>query len=275
MPLIDAHSHVWRLDRGDYGWLEAGGPALAPINRDFEPADYPADMRRIVVQAAPSLAETDFLLGLAADEPRIVGVVGWVDLSRPSAIEHLTTRAADPILKGVRPMLQDIADTEWLEREARDDAVRALIDLGLRFDALVGTRHLPMLARFATRYPDLPLVIDHAAKPATGLQPEWREGMQALAAIPHVHCKLSGLLTEFTDTQLDDPLPALTEITGLLLDWFGPERLMWGSDWPVLTLAASYDRWQQLTVDVLSALPEAQRDAILGGTAANFYGVAV
>ena len=282
MQVIDAHCHFWRLSRGDYGWLSGEGGPLAPIRRDFLPADYPQDhdrdypaaTRLIVVQAAPTLAETDFLLALASRQPRIAGVVGWVDLSAPEAARDLRHRAANPHFKGVRPMLQDIADTDWLARRARPDALAALRDLGLRLDALVTARHLPMLAGFARQHDDLPLVIEHAAKPQPGLPGDWAAGMQALAAIPHVHCKLSGLLTEFSAGDLRDPLPVLREILTRLLDWFGADRLIWGSDWPVLTLAAPYGEWRGLTDALLAGLAPGERAAILRRNAARFYGIA-
>ncbi|MBA4492402.1 amidohydrolase [Paracoccus sp. S1E-3] len=273
MDIIDAHCHFWRLDRGDYGWLAGEGGPLAPIRRDFLPQDYPGEGRLIVVQAAPTLAETDFLLDLAKDDPRIAGVVGWADLSDPAAPEALAERAADPAFKGVRPMLQDIAETDWLIERARPEAIAALIRLDLRFDALVTARHLPMLARFAQKYPDLPLVIDHAAKMQPRGVDDWRQGMQALAAIPHLRCKLSGLLTELTPEGLAAPLDALRPVVADLLDWFGPERLIWGSDWPVVTLAAGYAEWRDLTAELLAGLTEAERAAIMGGNAALFYGV--
>ncbi len=273
MQVIDAHCHFWQLSRGDYDWLAGQGGPLAPIRRDFLPADYPGDARLIVVQAAPTLAETDFLLALAARQPRIAGVVGWVDLAAPHAVEDLRIRAANPHFKGVRPMLQDIADTDWLERHARPEALAALRDLGLRLDALVTTRHLPMLARFAQAHADLPLVIDHAAKPQPGCGDEWAQGMRDLAALTHAHCKLSGLMTELAPKDLRNPLPALRAILGRLLDWFGADRLIWGSDWPVLTLACAYPDWRELTESLLENLSHAERNAILHGNAARFYGV--
>lgn len=274
MQVIDAHCHFWRLGRGDYGWLDGEGGPLAPIRRDFTPADYPGEARLIVVQAAPTPEETDFLLSLADTDPRIAGVVGWVDLAGPGAEAALAARAAHPKFRGVRPMLQDIAATEWILTAPRAGALAALTGLGLRFDALVQVRHLPALARFARANPDLPVVIDHAAKPQPGDPTAWAEGMKALAAIPQVHCKLSGLLTELAPADLHAPLPALRAIVLPLIDWFGPERLIWGSDWPVLTLAADYARWRDLTEALFAGLDTGERAAILGGNAARFYGVA-
>jgi len=273
MQIIDAHCHFWQLSRGDYGWLDGEGGPLAPIRRDFLPADYPAeDTRLIVVQAAPTLAETDFLLSLADNDPRIAGVVGWVDMSDPASVETLRTRAKNPAFKGIRPMLQDIADTDWLLTAPRADVLSTLRDLGLRFDALVTERHLPGLLRFAGREAGLPLVVDHAAKPQPGDRSGWEEGLRALSALPHVHCKLSGLLTEFSPEMLKDPLAGLRPIFDRLLDWFGPERLIWGSDWPVLTLAAGYEEWRSLTEELLGGLSAGEQAAIMAGNAARFYG---
>lgn len=273
MDLIDAHCHFWQLSRGDYDWLDGQGGPLHPIRRDFVPDDYPADARLIVVQAAATTAETDYMLSLAAADPRIVGVVGWVDLAAQDAPEQIRNRAELSVFKGVRPMLQDIADTDWLEYSVQPATIAAIIDAGLRFDALVTPRHLPMLGRFADRHVDLPLIIDHAAKPQPGHRDEWANGMGRLAALPHVHCKLSGLLTELAPQDLANPLPALRAIFDPILDWFGPQRLVWGSDWPVLTLAASYQDWRDLTGQLLEGLTDSERQAILSDNAARFYGV--
>lgn len=274
MTIVDAHCHFWRLDRGDYGWLAAADAALDPIRRDFDPDAYPAAARLIAVQAAPTVAETAFLLDLARRDARIRGVVGWVDLSDAAAEATLDRLARDPLLRGVRPMLQDIADTDWLRDTARPDALQALADRGLCLDALVTSRHLPMLHAVAARHPDLPVVIDHAAKPQPGQRDDWAAGLQALAGLPHVHCKLSGLLTELAPADRADPLPALRDIVAPLIDWFGPDRLIWGSDWPVLTLAASWQDWRDLTDALLSDLDPAARAAVMGGNAARVYGVA-
>ncbi|MDO5641102.1 MAG: amidohydrolase family protein [Paracoccus sp. (in: a-proteobacteria)] len=264
-PPIDAHCHFWRLDRGDYGWLDGQGGPLAPIRRDFAPADYPGAGGLIAVQAAPTLAETEYLLAL--EDARILGVVGWVDLADDGAADQLHRLAANPRLRAIRPMLQDIADSDWLISAPQARALAALCDLGLCFDALVTARHLPALARFAAANPGLRIVIDHAAKPQSPDDPEWLAGMAALARLPGVHCKLSGLMTELSE-------PAdIARVFAHLLEWFGPDRLIWGSDWPVVTLAAPFSAWQGLTDDLLAGLTPGARGAILGGNAARFYGV--
>lgn len=291
MDGFDAHCHFWAPARGDYGWLDEGGPELGPLRRDFQPAELAAlngDAAVIAVQAAPSEAETRYLLGLAAAHPRIVGVVGWIDLSDPAAAGRLEVLAADPRLKGVRPMLQDLPDDGWIATAPHPAALAALVRLGLRFDALVMPRHLAALDRFVTANPGLPVVIDHAAKPhlarggtgggTGGEDGGWADGMARLARHPHIHCKLSGLLTEMSPAQRATPetaLAVLRPVMDRLLDWFGPARLIWGSDWPVLTLAASHARWVEITAALLDGLSLEERRAILGGNGARFYGVEV
>ncbi|CUA98818.1 amidohydrolase family protein [Pannonibacter indicus] len=281
MERIDAHCHFWRPARGDYGWLEEGGPALDPLRRDFLPADLASlngNRRVVVVQAAPSEAETLFLLELAKDAPQIAGVVGWVDLTDPLAEDRLARMAADKRLKGIRPMLQDIADPDWILTAPEACVIAAMVRLGLRFDALVKEPQLAAITRFAAACPDLPLVIDHAAKPAVaeGLSAHWKHHMKALAADTRIVCKLSGLLTEIRPSCPQDVQAAtalLQPVMDHLLEWFGPERLMWGSDWPVLTLAGSHGFWEEVTERLTGGLSADDRAALLGGTAIRFYGL--
>ncbi|MEF2554172.1 amidohydrolase family protein [Aurantimonas sp. A2-1-M11] len=287
---IDAHCHAWRLSRGDYHWLQADDdPALSAIRRDFAPADLrplsaEAEIGRVVlVQAAESDAETDFLLDLARENDEIAGVVGWVDLSSPGGAARIETLASQPALTSLRPMLQDIADPDWLLTAPEADALAALDRSGLRFDALVLPVHLSRLLVFCRDHPDLPVIIDHAAKPALGAPSHdprhalWQEGMARLARETACRCKLSGLLTEMRADQREtaaDALAVLRPVFDRLLEWFGPERLVWGSDWPVLTLAASHARWVEITRALLYPLSEPERAAILGGNARGFYGLA-
>lgn len=274
---IDAHCHFWDPSRGDYGWLDAGPPTLDPLRRVFTPDDLAAlnqSRRVIAVQAADSVAETRYLLDLAARHPLIAGVVGWVDLTRIETVETLADLARNPRLKGIRPMLQDLAEDDWITTRPDPSVLRSVHDLGLRFDALVFARHLPHLARFAAAWPDLPMVIDHCAKPRMApLDPAWTDGMTTMAAFPQVHCKLSGLLTELPEPLRtpDSALAVLRPVVDEVLRLFGPHRLLWGSDWPVLTLAGSHDLWEHLTDRLLEGLTPEERQAILGGNAVKFY----
>ena len=286
---IDAHQHFWRLARGDYGWLRRDVPALQPLFRDFLPDDLQPSMRRhhvaqtVLVQAAASEAETEFLLELAGAHDWIGGVVGWVDLSRRDAVDTLQRWSHDPKFKGVRPMLQDLPDADWIARMPHPDAVQALMDLGLRFDALVKPAQLAPLLEFVRRHPGLPVVVDHAAKPilSAGWDADWvarwEHDMAALAAHPQVTCKLSGLLTEADASQnraLPDAIDAVRPVWDRLLAWFGPGRLMWGSDWPVLNLAADFDRWIAVCDALIGTLPPAEQARIWHDNASRFYALA-
>lgn len=281
MEILDAHCHFWMPGRGDYGWLDTGGPDLAPLRRNFLPDELAAQgvtAGVIAVQAAPTEAETHYLLSLAAQHSWIRGVVGWVDLADPASANRLAGMAANPRLVGLRPMLQDLPEDDWLLRYPHPAALSAIETLGLRFDALVQPRHLGPLARFTALHPHLPIVIDHAAKPdlATGLDAGWAESMARLAGQRNVSCKFSGLLTEMAPETLTSPeavLAVLRPLFARLLDWFGPARLLWGSDWPVLTLAASYAEWRALTEALLEGLSTSEKQAILGGNACRFYGL--
>ena len=286
---VDAHQHCWRPARGDYGWLRAGVPALAPLLRDFGPSDLQPLLtaqqvaQTVLVQAAPSEAETDYLLGLARTHDFIAGVVGWVDLSRADAVATLQRWARQPKFKGVRPMLQDLPDASWIARAPHPDAMRALLQLGLRFDAPVQPWHLAPLLQFLQAWPALPVMIDHAAKPqlAAGWRAawadDWRVGLAAIARHPQLMCKFSGLLTEAASADcrtVDTTVATLQPVWHHLLMHFGPGRLVWGSDWPVLTLAADYARWVAVSDALISSLPAADQVAVWAGNARRFYGLA-
>lgn len=270
---IDAHQHFWRIARGDYGWLT---PQLAPLYRDFDPSDIEPLLRScgidrtILVQAAPTVAETEFMLDIAARTPFVAGVVGWVDFDSPRAPDDITRLAADRHLVGIRPMVQDIADDDWLVRPSHRPVFEALIAHGLVFDALVLPRHLSRLHIVLERHPRLTTVIDHGAKPEIrhGKIEPWHADMTRLAAFPNVTCKLSGLVTEARPQwTIDDLQPYAAH----LLAAFGAERLIFGSDWPVCTLATSYEQWHDVANRLLPALTEAERAAVFGGNAARIY----
>jgi L-fuconolactonase len=271
---IDSHQHFWRLDRGDYGWLI---PGVGPIYRDYLPDDLSPHLARagvaatILVQAAPTLDETRFLLHLAREHTFIAGVVGWVDFEHADVGEHISDLAGDSKLVGLRPMIQDIADPVWMLRTELEPAFEAMVDHGLVFDALVRTVHLPALRELATRYPDLKMVLNHGAKPpiAAGDLGEWKRGIATLARETPLVCKLSGLVTEAGSA---DPV-VLAECVDHLLASFGPKRMMWGSDWPVCELACSYETWCATTRKLLERLSAAERDAIHSGVARNTYGI--
>lgn len=279
---IDAHQHYWQLGRSDYAWM---AEPHAAIRRDFMPRDLAPLLRTagiagtVLVQADATARETDFLLEVAAVTPGVLGVVGWVDFTAVDAVAEVERRAAQKPICGLRPMLEFIDDPDWILQPAFDAVFRAMIRCGLRFDALIHPPHLPALLTLARRYPDLSIVIDHGAKPKIaawrdqrGGAESWGAGLRALAGCPNVWCKLSGLLTEAgRDWQAGDLLPYMI----VLRDLFGPERLIWGSDWPVMTLAGSYAEWLDLTAQVLHGLTPEEDAAIRGGNALRFYGLQV
>jgi L-fuconolactonase len=272
---IDAHQHYWDPARGDYGWLT---PELKILYRTFGPADLKplretaGIERTVVVQAAQTLDETRYLLDMARNEPSIAGVVGWVPLLSPTAPDTIETLAREPKFKGVRPMLQDLPDDAWIANPALAPAIEALIAHDLAFDALIYTRHVEHIETFAARFPTLRVVVDHGAKPpirdgSAGYQ-LWADAITRLAALPHIHCKLSGLATEASAGWTEDTLRPYVEH---LLTAFGPTRLMWGSDWPVLDLNGDYLLWHSVATTLLASLSEAEREAVFGGNAAAFY----
>ena len=273
MSRIDAHQHYWSLSRGDYGWLT---PALSPIYRDFGPADLKpllADHgigRTIAVQAAPTEAETRFLLDIAEREDSVAGVVGWTDFEAADAPEAIARLSADRKLAGLRPMVHDIADPRWLEGPALSAAFEAMTAHRLVFDALLKPRHLEPMLRVVERHPELSVVIDHGAKPdlVSGDLEQWRHGIAALARHRQVVCKLSGLVTEAAPGWTVATLRPAVEH---LLDCFEPQRLLWGSDWPVVTLACDYRRWFETAEALLAGLSATEREAVFGGNAARIY----
>jgi L-fuconolactonase len=272
-PIIDAHQHFWRIGEHDCVWPHSG---LRDIHRDFEAVELKTlagavGVRgSVLVQSQPSDRDTDYLLALAAEEPFVQAVVGWVDLASPTAPARIAELASHPKFRGVRPMLQALAQDSWILDPSLQPALSAMVEHGLSLDALVQPRHLPHLLAFAERHPELPMVIDHAAKPAIGRGEiaGWREGLQSLAALPHVHCKLSGLLTECAPGQ---GVEHLRPYVDHLLEMFGCERLMWGSDWPVLNLSGDYAGWLAMAQDLVRGSGDKAVAWVFARSARGFY----
>jgi L-fuconolactonase len=270
--IVDAHQHFWDPARAGYPWLT---DELAAIRRRFAPEDLaPHLLRRgvdgtVVVQARASLDETRELLALAAGVPWLLGVVGWVDLTDPE-VGDVLAELCEGALVGVRHQVHDEPDSSWLLRADVRRGLAAVERAGLVYDLLVRERELPAALAVARAHPGLRLVVDHLAKPPlrSGDIHAWADGMAALAGLPNVHCKLSGLVTEVETWTASGLRPYLERALG----WFGPERSLFGSDWPVCLLAASYDDVVDL---VLSALGASERAAVMGETATRVYGLAV
>lgn len=271
---IDAHQHLWNPARGDYGWMR--GEAVAAINRPILPGDLAPHLRKhgisktVLVQAAPSVEETEYMLGLADATDWIAKVVGWVDFGDSSQLAHMERLSRHPKFAGLRPMIQDIPDVGWMLKPEVQWAYEAMIRLDLTFDALGFPRHLDNFLRLFERYPTLRAVIDHGMKPQIrdGAFDEWAKKIAAIAARTNVFCKISGLANEAGPGWTAEGLkPYVAHLIGC----FGPDRLMWGSDWPVLELAGSYDGWFSVAQGLV---PPAMSEQIFGGTAARFYRIA-
>jgi len=273
---IDGHQHFWTTQREDYGWLT---PDLETLYKDFTPDDLQPLLEQagvdhtVLVQAAATTDETRYLLGIAECHSIVSGVVGWVDMDSPTeAIEALDEFVHHPKFVGIRPMIQDIEDPAWIDRPELGIVLDALAEKNVCFDALVRSVHLPFLLNCLSRHPDLRVVIDHGAKPniAAGEWQPWADGIAAVANQTSAYCKASGLITEADSSQTyDDVMPYLDH----LLEVFGSERLIWGSDWPVLNLAGDYEGWYAASIERLSQLAVQDQENILGRNAIRFYGL--
>jgi L-fuconolactonase len=275
--IVDAHFHIWQLARGDYGWLDsATHPVLAPIVRDFSMLQWRSKAAPlgvaggVLVQAAPSEAETQFLLEQAEADASVLGVVGWVDWFAPDVRSRIHQLAAYPKLKGLRPMLHDLPDPTWVLQAALAPALEAMSECRLVFDALVRPVHLRHLFTLSQRYPDLRIVVDHIGKPSMGdgSWHPWADDLAQLAAATGAMCKLSGLLTEAGPRQ---SLSDVRRYGAHALECFGPARTVWGSDWPVLELTGTYRDWWRETRTLLAHCSAAERQAVMGGNAVRLY----
>jgi L-fuconolactonase len=280
MRVVDAHHHVWDLGVRDQDWIT--GPALAPLRRDFLLDDY----RRlagahgvsasVVVQTVTVPGETPELLALAAASDLIAGVVGWTDLTAPGIgdrIAALTELPGGPKLVGLRHQVQSEPDPDWLTRPDVLRGLAAVARAGLVYDLVITSGQLDQAARAAVAVPDLQFVLDHLGKPsiASGRTEPWAQDLRALAALPNTSAKLSGLVTEadWHRWRVADLRP----YAEVALDAFGPARLMFGSDWPVCTLAASYPDVLAAARDLTGQLSPAEREVLFAGTATSVYGL--
>jgi L-fuconolactonase len=281
--VIDAHQHFWQIGQHGCSWPT---PDLTSIYRDFGLEDLlplaqlAGVTGSVLVQSQESDADTDYLLAVAEQSGFIKAVVGWVDLAAESAPVRIARLAQQPKLRGLRPMLQCLPDDDWILRPELEPAFAAMKQHHLSLDALVYTRHLPHIALFAKRHPELSIVIDHAAKPAviaTDCPAEdWRNAIRSIAKLPNVYCKISGLPTE---AGKDQGLEELASYIQHLLMVFGAERLMWGSDWPVIKLAPNkqlsiYKNWLNLVHHALAGCKTSEIESVFIGTSLRFYRIA-
>jgi L-fuconolactonase len=276
MAGVDAHQHFWRYAPEAYPWIDEQKGVL---KRDFLPGDLLPLLRAeglsacVAVQAANSLEETRFLLDLADRHPFVAGVVGWVDLAAADVERQLEDFAGRARLRGIRHIAQDEPDDRWLARPEVVRGVASLRRFGLTYDLLVFARQLPAAIELARALPDQPFVLDHIAKPqiaAARLDP-WRADLRRLAALPNVCCKLSGMVTEARwDAWKPDDFRPYVDV---VLEAFGPGRLMYGSDWPVCLLAGGYSDVMGLARRAVASLSRDEQAAVLGRNAGRFYGI--
>jgi L-fuconolactonase len=271
---LDSHQHFWSYSEREYDWIDE---RMSAIRRDFAPEDLEPILHRngftgsVAVQVRQSLEETNYLLRLADAHDFIRGVVGWVDLGSPGARGDLERLRQHPRFRGVRHVVQAEPDDRFLLREDFLRGVELLRELHLTYDILVYHRHLPVVVDFVARFPDNRLVLDHIGKPAIAkgeLEP-WATSIRKLGKFENLYCKVSGMVTEadWTGWKRSDFRLYLE----IVLESFGPRRLLFGSDWPVATLAASYEEVVAIVADFIDPLASSEKDAVLGGNAADFY----
>ncbi|HYE49125.1 MAG TPA: amidohydrolase family protein [Azospirillaceae bacterium] len=275
--MLDCHHHLWKADRGDYHWM---GPQVPVLCRDYLADDLAPLLRKagvertILVQAAQTEAETDFLLEIAAGTDFVAGVTGWLDLDDPGFPDRLAHYRRHPKFVAVRPMLQDIGDDAWILRPTVLENLGHLAATGFPLEFLTYPRHLPHVITALQQVPGLRAVVDHLSKPpiASGRLEPWATLLARVAAFPNVHCKLSGMVTE-ADHGTWSPA-ALAPYVEHAVSVFGPDRLMYGSDWPVCRLAAEYGEVIHALRLILGArLGPADLDKIFRTNGARFYGL--
>ena len=275
---LDSHQHFWSYSESEYDWIDE---RMSRIRRDFAPGDLDPILRRngfdgsVAVQVRQSLEETEYLLGLADEHDFIRGVVGWVDLRSPGVRRDLERLSEQPRFRGVRHIVQAEPDDRFLLRDDFLRGVELLRDLDLTYDILVYHRHLPVVVDFAARFPEHRLILDHIGKPAivkAELEP-WASSIRKLGKFDNLYCKVSGMVTEadWRGWKRSDFALYLE----IVLESFGPRRLLFGSDWPVAILAASYEEVVEIAADFLDPLSSTEKDAVFGGNAADFYGLEV
>lgn len=272
---IDSHQHFWDLSRSDYNWLT---PDMKVLYRNYGPDELAPILRRekidgtLLVQASETVEETRYLLDIAEKTPFVLGVVGWVDLSAPEATKLIEELRVSPYLKGLRPMLQDIAQTDWILMDELKPALKAMVEAGLTFDALITPRHTDVIMAFAENNPELKIVIDHAAKPnfRTNTFDVWAKAMDGLSQNKNVFCKLSGLWTEANGDVSDENIRPYIHH---LANCFGSGKLMWGSDWPVVNVAGKYSAWIAQAERLLERVENVNMDQCFGKTAEQVYGL--
>lgn len=275
---IDSHHHLWQVDRGDYHWMPAAGPDAGPLREDYLADRLLPELEAagvagtVLVQAAQTVAETEFLLDLANDVEVVLGVTGWVPLQHPNSLEQVHDLAKRGPMVAVRPMLHDLDDPEWiLQPEVRRN-LSGLVALSQRFEVLSFPEHLPAAYEALSAVPELPVVIDHLSKPTYDWDTDqtWRTWMSRFAERPDTWCKLSGMVTEAGPNWTYERFRPYVDF---IFETFGPQRAMFGSDWPVCRQVAEYGDVVDLAEQLARELTPEEQRGFWHDNAARFYGV--
>ena len=270
---IDSHQHFWKLSRGDYTWMSEDYTSLF---KDFDSNDLRPLIKQknitktVIVQAADTISESEFILDIANKTDFVSGVVGWVNFEDKNVKNDIDKLSQNPYLKGFRPMIHDIEDVNWMLKEEIKEGIEYLNTNNLTFDALVRPHHLENLLIFAKKYESLPIVIDHIAKPKIidGEIDKWKNDMKKLSELDNIFCKYSGILTEVGENyKKEQILPYIDYI----FEIFSTKKIMWGSDWPVLTMAENYQTWFDIAFDFIKSLSKDEKNNVFCKTATNFY----
>ncbi len=272
--VIDSHQHFWKYHPQKYAWITE---QMEILRQDFLPPDLGPLLKSegidgcVAVQANMSEAETDFLLNLAGEYPFVKGVVGWLDLMDKRLAQRLEKYAPNPLLKGIRHIVQDEIDDHFMLRPDFQAGIGQLGKYGLTYDILVYPRQLPAAIKLARKYPNQAFVLDHIGKPAISeaMQTAWRQQVNELAKCPNVCCKLSGMVTETRDFQWQKH--DFTPYIDVVLEAFGANRLMFGSDWPVCLLAGNYQAVKDIVLSYIHSLSDGEQAQIMGKNASDFY----
>ena len=272
--IIDAHHHLWSFNEADYTWMDE---SMKVLKRDYLPTDLEKEIKKagvsgtVAVQARQIIEETRWLLELAEQNPFIKGVVGWMDLCSPELQVQLDEYTRHPKLVGVRHVIHDEADDDFMLRPAFLKGIEKLGEYDLTYDLLIFPRHLERAIKLVSMFPDQRFVLDHISKPniKSGIIQPWKDGIEALASQPNVWCKISGMVTEasLSSWDYDNFVPYMK----VVCEAFGSHRIMLGSDWPVCLLAADYPEVMKIPLDFMEDLPESEKRNIFGQNAINCY----
>ena len=270
--IIDSHQHFWDINLNNYPWLKSDNQVLY---RNYLPKDLVPLLRNnkisatVVVQASPTVNETKYLLNIAKHTEMVKAVVGWIDLSNFKSIKKLQHLSKNTLLKGLRPMLQDINDYNWINNQTNDDVMRCLSSLGLSIDLLINSHHISSVIKFIEKWPNIPMVINHFAKPNIDENhfQTWSKYIYNLSIYPNVYAKMSGLLTQTSMSNI----PKISDYFDYYFEIFGVKRIMWGSDWPVLKLNGTYKNWLDICTRYIINKYSNSFDDVFFKVARDFY----